>query len=201
MKTTLFFLFLALSSCSKNNDTPQTPQDQLPQITTIGANTAGCIINGKILIPKNGEQQFGGSPKYGLSTGAGINFNEPIIGDDYSYIKIANLKDKGGDNIYIHMNDMTMGLGTYYVGQSNGELYMDGPSNPHIIANIFDGVNLGKTYYSGPNAGAVTFTRFDYTNGVYSGIFNVALYNKDNHADIIQVSDGRFDIKIATLNQ
>ena len=83
-------MVLALSSCSKDNDSE--PQDQLPPISTTGTNTAGCIINGKVLIPKNGVNSTSGFTTFGLTTGAGINFNEPIVGDDYWYVKIVNLR-------------------------------------------------------------------------------------------------------------
>jgi hypothetical protein len=90
----IFFLLLSFIaiSCSKDNAT-ETPADQLPPITQTGANTAGCIINGKVLIPKNGSQAIGGSTLYGLTIGGGIHFNAPIIGDDYFYVSIQNLKD------------------------------------------------------------------------------------------------------------
>jgi large conductance mechanosensitive channel len=67
---------------------------------------------------------------------------------------------------------------------------------PAVVEN-----GVQKTYWSGNNSGTITITRFDYFNGVYSGIFNVTLYNKDNPTEIIQVTDGRFDINVATLNQ
>lgn len=195
------FVFTLLASGCSKDDKLQAQQDQLPPITQIGANTAGCIINGEPLIPKNGEQQFGGSPAYGLTTGAGNNFHPPIIADDYFYVRIANLRDTGGDGIYIHINDMSLGAGNYNIGQSNNEYYIDGPNNPQIIAHIYDGINLGKTFLSSANSGTITITRFDYPNGIYSGVFSATLYNKDNPSEKIQVTDGRFDISISTLNQ
>lgn len=110
------------------------------------------------------------------------------------------MKDKGGDFIYLQVNDMTMGAGTYTIGQSNNEFYIDGPNNPHAIVHTFDGINLGKVFLSGSDTGTITFTRFDYPNGIYSGTFSITVYNKDNPNETIQITDGRFDIKVATLN-
>lgn len=199
MKNYFLLLFTAFTlSCCNNDD--NTSQDQLPPITSTGANTAGCIINGKVLIPKNGSQAIGGSPAYGLTTGAGSNFHPPTIGNDYFYVRIANLRDNGGDDVYLHINNMSLGAITYNLEQSNNDYFDDAPNNPQIIAHIYDGVNLGKTFLSGANSGTISITRFDYPNGMYSGIFNATLYNKDNPSEKIQVTDGRFDIKIATLN-
>jgi hypothetical protein len=201
MKKTILILatILLITSCSKNDDTPTIPLDQLPAITITGANTAGCLIDGKVLIPKNGSQAIGGSPSYGLKLNAGGNFHPPTIGGDYFQLEIANKKDNDGAGIILWIKNMSNSTGNYIVGQSNGELYSYGPNNNQIIAGIrLNGIN--KTYYSGNDAGTITITRFDYANGVYSGIFNSTLYNKDEPTEKIQITDGRFDIKIATLN-
>ena len=202
MKTIILLLatIFLVASCSKNDDTPATPLDQLPAITTTGANTAGCLINGKVLIPKNGSQAIGGPALYGLKLNAGGNFHPPTIGGDYFQLEIANKKDIDGAGIILWIKNMSNGNGNYIVGQSNGELYSYGPNNNQIIVGITkSGIN--KTYYSGSDAGTITVTRFDYANGIYSGIFSSTLYNKDQPTEIIQITDGRFDIKIATLNQ
>ena len=197
-----FLTFVLLTSCSKDKVTQEEPKDQLPAITTTGANTAGCIINGKIIIPKNGINSTSGFPVYGLNIFAGVNFNLPIVSDDYWSIKITNLKSKDKSYwIYIHINDMTIGSGLYTVGQSNNQYFIDGPNNPQIIVReTNDGVS-GKTFISGANSGTISITRFDYTNGIYSGTFSCTLYNKDVPTDVIQVTDGRFDINLTTLNQ
>lgn len=199
MRNTLLLFTLAISLANCSNDNNNTPEDKLPPITQVGANTAGCYINGELLIPKNGEQQFGGSPAFGLNINAGINFNAPIVGDDYFQLEIANKKDTNGAGIILYIRNMQNGNGNYIIDQSNGELYMDGPNNNQIIAGIRKN-GISKTYYSSQNSGIITITRFDYPNGIYSGIFNATLYNKDNPSEQIQVTDGRFDISIATLN-
>ncbi len=202
MKNTILALIAILffASCSKKEDEPQlqTPQDQLPAITTSGANTAGCIINGKVIIPKNGSQAIGGPKIYGLNINAGNNFNAPIIGDDYWQLEIANKKDPNGAGVILYIRNMENGIGDYLINQSNGELYMDGPNNNQIIAGIREN-GIVKTYWSALNAGNIKITRFDYLNGIYSGIFSCTLYNKDNATEIVQITDGRFDINLLTL--
>jgi hypothetical protein len=197
MKKTIFLLaLLVFTACSTNNDTPQ---DQLPPATTTGANTAGCIINGKILIPKNGSASFAGIP-YGLVKNQGGNFwpNK----NDYWQLEIANKKETNSASVFLWIKNMATGNGDYIVGQSNGQLYSDGPNNNQIIAFVFNnGVN--KTYFSSLNSGNIKITRSDLGVGIslYSGTFNCTLYNKDNPSEEIQVNDGRFDVNGLTLNQ
>ena len=97
---------------------------------------------------------------------------------------------------------MQTGIGDYIIGQSNGELYSDGPNNNQIIAGIKkNGIN--KTYYSSNNCGIIKITKADLFNGtsVYSGTFHCNLYNKDNPSETIEITEGRFDINGFTLNQ
>ncbi len=53
----LLFLLLILtqliSCCKKNNDEPTNPIDQLPAATQTGANTFGCLLDGKAFLPGN----------------------------------------------------------------------------------------------------------------------------------------------------
>ena len=202
MKKTILILatIFLVASCSKNDETPTIPQDQLPAITTTGANTAGCLINGQLLIPKNGINSLSGSVSYGLETSRGVNFNNVPFGGDYFSIKFANIKDKGKNYwIYIHLNNLKKGIGTYNVGQSNGEFFNLATNNPQIIVReTLDSVS-GKTFISGANSGSINITRFDFNslyNSIISGTFNAILYNKDNLEEKIQVTEGRFDLKI-----
>ncbi|WP_187477503.1 hypothetical protein [Amniculibacterium sp. G2-70] len=200
MKTVILSIAIAMFISCNRDKTEEIVQDQLPPITSYGANTAGCIINGKVLIPKNGSQAIGGSPVYGMNVNAGINFNGPISGNDYWQLEIANKKDTNGAGIILYIKNMSSGVGDYIVDQSNGELYMDGPNNNQMIASIREN-GITKTYWSSNNTSTIKITRFDFYNGIYSGVFSAKLYNKDNPSEKIQITDGRFDIKIATLNK
>lgn len=202
MKTTILILatIFFVASCSKNDDTSQAPLNQLPAITTTGANTAGCLINGKVLIPKNGSQAIGGSPSFGINKNQGNGFYPNK--NDYWQLEIANKKDSDGMGIILWIKNMSAGNGDYVVGQSNGELYSYGPNNNQVIVGIrLNGIN--KTFFSAPYSGIIKISRSDLGIGIsiYSGTFNCILYNKDNPDEKIQITDGRFDINSLSLNK
>jgi hypothetical protein len=195
-----FFLpfLVLLFGCTKTETT--TPQDTLPPLTQVGANTAGCVINGKVLVPKNGTNSINGGVAYGLNTSRGSNFNNLPYGNDYFSISISNLKDKGHNYwIYVYIDNLSNGIGQYMVEQSNGQFFNQTSHNPQIIVReTYDGVS-GKTYLSSYNSGTINITRFDFNtlyNTIISGTFNATLYNDSNPSETIQVTDGRFDLKI-----
>ena len=198
MKYFILPFLVLLFGCTKTETTTQ--QDTLPPITQVGANTAGCIINGKVLIPKNGINSINGGITYGLNTSRGMNFNNIPYGNDYFSISISNLKDKGHNYwIYVHIDNLSNGVGQFTVGQSNGMFWSDASNNPQILVReTYDGIS-GKTYLSSPNSGTINITRFDFNtlyNSIISGTFNATLYNDSNPSEKIQVTDGRFDLKI-----
>ena len=201
MKTTILFFLTILSfiGCSKDN-APGKPPETIPPATTSGANTAGCYINGKLLLPKNNDQAIGGPLIFGLWYNRGNSFGNPLF-NDYFAISIENHRDLEGDEIYIHFNQMVQGVGTYILGQSNGNRYTASPNNNHVV--LERGVKSGniQTYLSSPTSGSIEVTRFDWASKIISGTFTFSLYNVNNPSDIIQVTEGRFDINLVTLNK
>ena len=197
MKTIFLSLFLiAVFSCSRNTANDSTSQDVLPAATTSGANTAGCLVNGKVLIPKNGSQSIGGQPLYGLKEFCGNNFYPGM--NDFWQLEISNKKDSNGYSIFLWINNMSAGPGNYIVNQSNGLLYEEGPNNNQIILISPD----GKKYLSSSNSGNIFVSRSEVTSStnIISGTFSCKVYNIENSSDIINVTDGRFDINYTTLN-
>lgn len=196
----LILLLIAIGCGRSSSDQEESSQDKLPEATQTGANTAGCYINGKLLIPKNGNQAIGGSPLYGLNLNYGNNFWPDK--NDYWQLEIANKKDANSLGIILWIKNLNTGNGNYIVGQANGELYDYGPNNNQIIAGIKEN-GVSKTYYSYENCGEIKITRSDLATGIsiYSGTFSATLYNKDNPSEKIQISDGRFDINNLTLNK
>lgn len=192
-------VLLIVVACNKDDDKKQI--DVLPLATQTGANTAGCMINGKILLPKNNLNTLTSNINYGLRYDIGPQFEPPNFNDFFS-IKIVDFQKTTGQNfwIYIYLNQITNGIGNYTLGQSNQQYFSQGPDNPQIIVReTLNGVSV-KTYVSSENSGIITITKSDYENKIYSGEFKVILYNVDNTEDKINISEGRFDINLLTLN-
>ncbi|MGY0426673.1 MAG: hypothetical protein ACWIPI_07575 [Polaribacter sp.] len=191
LKTTFLLFTLTLSNCE--NKDPQDPQDQLPPITQTGANTFGCIINDKVLIPKDktGYTPPGGGTPKGIIVKHRPNNN--------FIIDVANLKDNGSDDIYIYIYNLTS-TGIYNLGLSNNQTDISfSPNYSHAFCRTYDGVNQGKVYLSNLNSGTITITRFDPVNFIVSGTFELSVFNKDNPNETIEVTDGRFDVNWSTL--
>tara|TARA_R110002073_G_C9371447_1_gene572214 strand:+ start:845 stop:1168 length:324 start_codon:yes stop_codon:yes gene_type:complete len=92
----LLFLAFTLINCSKkDNLITLVEEDQLPPITQTGANTFGCLINGKVFIPKDktGYTPPGGGRPRGLTVFSG----EFSTTTDYFSITARNYQD-----IYIY---------------------------------------------------------------------------------------------------
>ena len=172
LKTVLFIFALTLVNCTKNDD-----QDQLPPITQTGANTFGAIVDGRVFIPKDKTGYYnpgGGRPK-------GISI---LRGTSYFSIAVSNYEDV---YIYIYIPKNVPLETTYTFKLSDGN-----PANgnePHCFAVIN---NTG--YLSYENSGTIAFTKIDEIKGIIAGTFSLKMKNRNNENNIIEITDGRFDI-------
>lgn len=191
-KTTLFLFALTFANC-ENND----PQEQLPPITQTGANTFGAIVDGNLFIPKTSYTFTpGSSERKGLRVLYGENFNN-TNGDDKWIIKANNYKDSPETYIYIYIPTLKNNKTSHIINVSDGS-ETSNLSNAHIYSLI----NLGNRQYRSFNdSGNLEFSRLDIANGIYSGTFSVKLKNKDDANDIIEITNGRFDIDLNTVNK
>jgi hypothetical protein len=92
-KTTILLFALTLFNC-ENND----PQDQLPPITQIGANTFGAIVDGRVFVPKDSEGFVapGGRNTEAIRITSGVGIN------NINYYAIA-ASNYVNSNIYIYI--------------------------------------------------------------------------------------------------
>ena len=174
----LFLLILTiftLSCCDKDDDRPLTELEKLPPPTQIGAQTFGCLIDGKSFVPpkfgSNAPQAFyqliNGTYTLGFSAsnGGGANLKSINIGClDVPLLSIDSfvLKEFASGNYF---GEYFKGGGITYTGSSTTE-----------------------------NPGTLTIKRFDPENYIISGTFSFTA--KDiNTGEAVEITEGRFDMQ------
>ena len=192
MKSSLLLsLLLLLSNCNKDDDS-FTPT--LPPITQTGANTFGCYVDGKLLTPRDGTGTFN-YPDYGM-----IFWGSPS-GNSDSELAIRDYKSGTGGLLDIHITDFHQNReGTFPIKESNCQDGIDANPTINIRCRWWDeSLQAYKWYCSIENTGNLIITRYDYTNSIVSGTFNCRGQNRDDATDIIEITEGRFDVKWSTL--
>lgn len=185
----IFFILITtlFLSCSNNEDLVElVTEDSLPPITQIGTNTFGCLVNGKVFVPKD---KTGYTPPGG-GTPKGIE----ILGDNSVFVIQA--RNYTNIAIYIYIPENLPKQTTYLFGESPGVSY--GLNSP-VYAHIFCIIN-NKKYLSFENSGMIDFTKANFNDKIYAGIFNSKLRNQDSPNDFIEIKDGRFDINLITID-
>ncbi|MDY7393684.1 hypothetical protein UMM65_00375 [Aureibaculum sp. 2210JD6-5] len=199
MKTLKKFILLLLltglftsGSCSDDDEFRPT----LPPITQTGENTFGCYVDGQLLTPRDGTGTLHTQDKGVSYSGSGTGPNY-----DYNEIKIRDFKTGNMGLFDLHIVDLhETGVGTYTINESNCE--DGGDANPNINIRIrwFDEkTQTLKWYCSIENGGILIITRYDFENRIVSGTFNCTLQNRDDASDIIEIAEGRFDLKWDTV--
>lgn len=190
MKTTILMIgliLLASISCSKKNDEAFTPT--LPPITQTGENTFGCYANGILITPRDGTGTFNVADP-GMSFIAG-----PGAGNiTYHEISVHDFASNKTSEIILHIIGLdSIGVGEYIVNQSSCYDGIDSPNTNNIFCRIWvKEENLYKTYCSIENSGVINITKYD--NGIISGTFSCRAAAFEDSTDIIEITDGRFDI-------
>ena len=197
-KLLFFLILLSLVGCSKDNATNNDPVAQLPAETQVGANTFGCYIKGKLLLPRDGTSLQGGTNSGCVfwggypENGAIYNFNE---------IEVKDYKSKRGARFLLHIQSLAiLGEGTYVIDESNGSSSIDGLFHNYINCKIFnESTNSYQYYRSYANSGVLKITRYDYANQIVSGTFSCNVRNSINPSDEITITQGRFDFNLNIL--
>lgn len=189
----LISFILIASSCHKKPE-PFTPT--LPPITTTGENTFGCYINGQLLTPRDKidwENSLKGI-RFTDITCSGRRFAEIVIIDDKS--------DKQG-SIGLHLeNFFELNTGNYPIMLSNCQDRCDANQTINVRCSLSQkNISGYKLYCSIENIGTLTLLRIDYGNKIVSGTFNFSAVNRDDATDIIEITDGRFDINWGTVHE
>jgi hypothetical protein len=152
-----FFLILMSSGCKKRQE------NKLPPATQSGANTFGCLIDGKAWVPTG---RGVGSGIYPTSGG----FFRDVTGMLNVYVKAYS----NHDYFHIYLKN-GISSGAYYLNKNT-------PVRPNSILPESYGAYFvdGQDYYvtNSSNMGTVKITYADTTQGIVSGTFEMKLYSK-----------------------
>jgi len=183
-------LFITLTSCN-NDDNGFTPT--LPPITQTGENTFGCYVDGKLLTPRDGTGTYTGADKAMDFFGSTNNV--------YNEIRARDFKSNDGKILDIHINNLFQnGSGNYTINESNCERFNNANQNINIRLRLWNSsLEVYNWYCSIENTGVLTILRFDLPSRIVSGTFYCNVVNQNNPDDIIEITEGRFDIKWDTL--
>ena len=195
-KLTLLLYILVLTSCSNDETTNQI--DLLPPATQTGANTFGCLIDGKVLLPRSGNNSL----VFPLS-GVNLFGGHPNV-YDYFELEVIDYKSSPTASLFFHLHKaVENGIGTFVIDASNGMGDIDGFSNNYIHCVIFNSqTNSFQQYVSFENSGTYNITRLTLSTGsgaVIAGTFNCRVRNINNPNDEIEITQGRFDINSLTI--
>ena len=180
-----FFLLLlstiTLSCCSKDDNTPTNPVDQLPPTTQTGANKVGCLVNGEVFLPK------GSNP-----------LGNPILTCFYQYVNndwqfglgFSNNQNSMIRNISIGLNNYELNQNiTIILKKNNGNVL----NNSHANFTINAGGN-GLGYVTNDiYKGELKITKLDQVNNIISGTFWFDAVNSNGVK--IEIREGRFDMQ------
>ena len=172
MKNLLLLLIttLTLGSCDKDDNKPQNPISQLPPETQVGANTFGCLINGEPFVVSNTSKQTAIYQDGGLLIGGQKNINNNLT-QVSMFISEANIGEIIGENNSYVLNSNSVPKGEYYIENQN------------------------CFYFTSSNyTGSLMITKIDNINFIISGKFEFKSIS-ENCADIINITNGRFDLQ------
>jgi hypothetical protein len=172
----LFVTVFTFSKCKKENE-----EAQLPPVTTVGAMTFGCKVDGKVFVPRDGRGKPGLFPTYTfLGNGPG--------GGWYLNIPATNWVPAAPEGLIIGTDSLLVSENTTYEFKlSDTYLRIKGTAS----ANYSNGSDVYPKLNS--ESGSLFISKFDPVNRILSGTFSFTGTNTNGKKVI--VTDGRFDIK------
>lgn len=170
------------AGCKKhgNNET------ELPPITQTGANTFGCLINGKVWLPKGWDGRFANSR---------INI-DPGYNDGDLTIRVYKIYENYFEEMTL-TSDSIKNVGTYFFKtKSRAKFAMS--KYKKDLSFLYCDVDNGNSGGNPNNIdGYIRVTRYDLQNGIFSGEFEITFNNTDcGFGDPVKITQGRFDYKL-----
>ncbi len=155
-------------------------EETLPEITTTGENTFGCLVNGEVWRPKGG-------PLWGLDRPFQFEYHEPSGTFQVSCRRTIE-NEAGIDSVLQRVFILSKVLN----GKAVDSLFQADFFDQNICSgNVLDPLQLSKDL---PHHFELLYLNTN--ENIISGTFSFVATKEDCH-DTIRVTDGRFDIKYA----
>lgn len=172
---------LALSACKKKD-----PEASLPAATQVGANTAGCLINGQAFVAAG----WGGS----LLTNPIPPLGGGFFYDSLYYLRINGLYN--GHNSILSLFFRSQSLGIYQLNKNTPTLLQGGLSPVvlnHASLSIDDGNEIFIT--DEKHTGTTTLSVASRNTGISAGTFEFTAASQTDPSKTVTITNGRFDRK------
>ena len=168
--STLLFVTFFLSCCNNDDDKPIAEIDKLPPATQTGANTFGCLLDGKAFLPGN----------YPNATNC---FYQLVDGEYYFSFQMNNSNQD--DNIVL------VGINTNQLEISAGGTYALAGNIPANAYGTYALAGIFTTTNSSVYTGELHITKLETVNYIVSGTFWFDI--EDFQGNIHHITEGRFD--------
>ena len=171
MKTKLFLLILfslSVLACKERDADPNV----LPAATQTGANTAGCLVDGKVWVA---------TTYYLYPPGT---YCENIGNKTKITLDLRQNKNSGSNSFDINMFIENLELNKTYTLSENSDIGYNA---------IYTDNNLVSYHTNIIYNGKLKITRLDIQNQIISGTFEFKAV--DNNGNVVNITDGRFDKK------
>ncbi len=173
--TCLLFVILN-TQCEKDTPDPNNIPG-LPPATQIGANTFGCLVNGKPWVPAGSN----GTANLSIDYDSGIN------NGIFNIAAINNVSASQYSRIWIGIDDSINILKSPYTLVINNKsiAFIKYSKNGNCIVRSFDNDVI--------SSGKITITKHDKATRIISGNFEA--YLSKIGCDTVKLTEGRFDFK------
>ena len=174
MKKLLLILLttFTLNCCNNDDDKPKTELEKLPPATQTGANTFGCLLDGKAFLPGNFPN-------------ASNCFYQLVDGEYYFALNTSKINE---DNLLV-----SIGLITNAKQIEQNEEYILEENIPSNAFGQYGLEGIFTTTDGTTHTGELTITKLDDINHIVSGTFwfDIVDFQGNSH----QIREGRFDMQ------
>ena len=173
MKKILLILLtsFALSCCNNDDDKPIAEIDKLPPATQTGANTFGCLLDGKAFLPGNGQNT--------------LDCVYQFVNDEY-YFALQGNNEINNFSVLIGLSTNAKHIEQNNTYALNGNIPFNAYGT-YALNGMFSTTD-GATY-----TGELTITKLDEINHIVSGTFWFDIM--DFQDNLHQIREGRFDMQ------